>query len=132
VWISPHPERAGEAIRVLREAGVAEEAHVFEATRSGLADVRVMVAAAWDLSAIEEQYEQFIGEFRATAAADPLARQVELVHTWRRFPAIDPGLPRELLPAQWSGLTAARLFADRRLRWSGDALREWKRLNDVG
>jgi phenylacetic acid degradation operon negative regulatory protein len=132
VWISPHPEREGEAIRVLREAGVADEAHVFEATRSGLADVRVMVAAAWDLSAIEEQYEQFIGEFRATAAADPLARQVELVHAWRRFPAIDPGLPRELLPAQWSGLTAARLFADRRLRWSGDALREWKRLNDVG
>jgi phenylacetic acid degradation operon negative regulatory protein len=90
------------------------------------------VAAAWDLSAIEEQYKQFIEEFRATATADPLARQVELVHAWRRFPAIDPGLPRELLPAPWSGLKAARLFADRRLRWSGDALREWKRLNDAG
>jgi len=91
-----------------------------------------MVADAWDLAAVEDQYEQFIEEFRDPVPTDVLARQVELVHAWRRFPAIDPGLPRELLPARWSGLTAARLFADRRLRWSGDALREWQRLNDVG
>jgi phenylacetic acid degradation operon negative regulatory protein len=132
VWISPHPDREAEAIGVLREAGVAEDAHVFVARRSGLADVRVMVAAAWDLSAIEEQYEQFIEEFRATAPADVLARQIELVHAWRRFPSIDPVLPRELLPVRWSGLEAARLFGDLHQRWAGDALHEWKRLNDIG
>ncbi|HEY7014220.1 MAG TPA: PaaX family transcriptional regulator C-terminal domain-containing protein, partial [Streptosporangiaceae bacterium] len=59
-------------------------------------------------------------------------RQVELVHAWRRFPAIDPALPRELLPARWSGLTAAQLFADRHERWSADAQAEWKRLNHAG
>lgn len=132
VWISPHPDREAEAMVVLREAGVAGDAHVFVATRSGLADVQTMVAAAWDLSAIEEQYEQFIEEFRATAPGDVLARQVELVHAWRRFPSIDPVLPRELLPARWSGLKAARLFADRHQRWSYEARREWKRLNDIG
>jgi phenylacetic acid degradation operon negative regulatory protein len=132
VWISPHPDREAEAVGVLREAGVAEDAHVFVASRSGLADVHVMVAAAWDLSAIEERYEQFIDEFRVTAPADVLARQVELVHAWRRFPSVDPVLPRELLPARWSGLTAAELFADRHQRWSDDARKEWKRLNDIG
>jgi phenylacetic acid degradation operon negative regulatory protein len=132
VWISPHPDREAEAIQILRQAGVTEDAHVFVARRSGLGDVRVMVAAAWDLSAIEERYEQFIEEFRATAPADVLARQVELVHAWRRFPSVDPVLPRELLPARWSGLKAARLFADRHQRWSGDARQEWKLLNDVG
>ncbi len=132
VWVSPHPDREAEAIGVLREAGVAEDAHVFVARRSGLADVQVMVAAAWDLSAIEERYEQFIDEFRVTAPADVLARQVELVHAWRRFPSIDPVLPRELLPARWSGLTAAELFADRHQRWSDDARKEWKQLNDIG
>jgi phenylacetic acid degradation operon negative regulatory protein len=130
LWISPHPDREAEAIGVLREAGVAADAHVFVARRSGLADVQVMVATAWDLGAIEDQYEEFIEEFRATAPADVLARQVELVHAWRRFPAIDPVLPRELLPARWSGLKAARLFADRHQRWSNDAKQEWKRLND--
>ena len=130
LWISPHPDREAEAIGVLREAGVAADAHVFVARRSGLTDVQVMVAAAWDLGAIEDRYEEFIEEFRATAPADVLARQVEIVHAWRRFPSIDPVLPRELLPARWSGLKAARLFADRHQRWSGDAKQEWKRLND--
>jgi phenylacetic acid degradation operon negative regulatory protein len=132
LWISPHADREAEAIGVLREAGVAADAHVFVARRSGLAEVQVMVAAAWDLGAIEDQYEEFIEEFRATAPADVLARQVELVHAWRRFPSIDPVLPHELLPARWSGLKAARLFADRHQRWSGAAMQEWKRLNDVG
>ncbi len=132
LWISPHPDREAEAISVLREAGVAADAHVFVARRSGLADVQVMVGAAWDLGAIEDRYEEFIEEFRATAPADVLARQVEIVHAWRRFPSIDPVLPRELLPARWSGLKAARLFADRHQRWSGDAKQEWKRLNDAG
>jgi phenylacetic acid degradation operon negative regulatory protein len=132
LWISPHPDRKAEAIGVLTEARVAQDAHVFVASRSGLADVRIMVADAWDLTAIEEQYGQFIEEFRDSAPADVLARQVELVHAWRRFPSIDPALPRELLPARWSGLQAARVFADRHQRWSDDARREWKRLNDPG
>ena len=131
LWISPHVDREDEAIGVLREAGVAADAHVFVARRSGLADVQVMVATAWDLGAIEGQYEAFIEEFLVTDPADVLARQVELVHAWRRFPALDPVLPRELLPARWSGLEAARLFADRHQRWSGPAAQEWKRLNDL-
>ena len=131
LWISPHPDRGAEATGVLRAAGLAGDAHVFVATRSGLGDVRAMVAAAWDLAAVEEQYEQFIEEFRDPAPGDVMARQVELVHAWRRFPSIDPALPRELLPARWSGLDAARLFADRHQRWSGGARLEWKRLNDL-
>src|SRR5271169_1856939 len=83
LWISPHPEREAEAIGVLREAGVAADAHVFVARRSGLADVQVMVATAWDLRAIEEQYEGFLEKFRTTTPDDALARQLELVHAWR-------------------------------------------------
>ena len=130
LWISPHPDRETEAFNVLREAGVAAEAHVFVARRSGLADVQVMVAQAWDLRAIEEQYEAFIEQFRAAVPADVLARQIELVHAWRRFPSVDPVLPRELLPPRWNGLTAARLFTDRHQRWSNEAEQEWKRLNE--
>src|SRR5580693_5879014 len=132
LWISPHPDREAEAVEVLRAAGVDGDAHVFVATRSGLGDERVMVAGAWDLAAVEDQYEQVIEESSDPAPGDVLARQVELVHAWRRFPSVDPALPRELLPARWSGLEAARLFADRHQRWSGDARLEWKRLNDLG
>jgi len=131
LWISPHPDREAEAAGVLHEAGVAQDAHVFVATRSGLGDVRGMVAAAWDLAAIEEQYEQFIEDFGEPAPDDTLVRQIELVHAWRRFPSIDPALPGDLLPARWSGREAARLFADRHARWTTAARREWTRLNTL-
>jgi phenylacetic acid degradation operon negative regulatory protein len=132
LWVSPHPEREAEATRALREAGVGDDAHLFVATRHGLAEVQEMVATAWDLAAVEEQYEQFIAEFRARIPGDVLARLIELVHAWRRFPAVDPALPRELLPPRWSGLQAAGLFAERHEQWSVDACREWKRLNNPG
>jgi phenylacetic acid degradation operon negative regulatory protein len=130
LWISPHPDREPEAVKVLTEAGVAGDAHVFTGQRSGLGDVKSMVAEAWDLPAVEAEYERFNTEFRAQNPKDVLARQLELVHAWRRFPGIDPALPRELLPGRWSGAKAAGIFADRHERWLDDARREWKRLND--
>jgi phenylacetic acid degradation operon negative regulatory protein len=133
LWISAHPEREAEVARVLSDAGVAG-AHLFTATRSGLDGAAEMVRTAWDLDGIGRQYERFIAEFSGpgfcgTEPADVLARHVGLVHAWRRFPAIDPALPRELLPAGWTGLDAARLFACLHERWSAPAQAEWKRLN---
>ena len=130
LWISPHVAREQEATRVLRDAGVAEGAHVFVARRTGLSDTREMVAAAWDLPEIEAEYEQFVAEFRGPGVpSDVLLRQLELVHAWRRFPALDPALPSELLPPRWTGTKAAELFFDRHKRWADDARREWQRLN---
>ncbi|HSZ40762.1 MAG TPA: PaaX family transcriptional regulator C-terminal domain-containing protein [Trebonia sp.] len=129
LWISPHAARQQEAIRVLRDAGVADGAHVFTGERVGLGDVKSMVAEAWNLSAIDAEYEQFNAEFRTPTPKDVLVRQLELVHAWRRFPSIDPALPRELLPPRWAGVKAAQMFADRHEQWTADARREWQRLN---
>ncbi|MEP7023406.1 MAG: PaaX family transcriptional regulator C-terminal domain-containing protein [Actinomycetota bacterium] len=129
LWISTHPEREAEVAQVLRDAGIAGDAHVFVATRTGLADVRSMVSAAWDLAAIEQEYEQFIADFSGGQRDDPLTRQVELVHAWRRFPAIDPALPSELLPARWSGRAAARLFTGLHEQWASAAQLAWEQLN---
>ncbi|HEX4834642.1 MAG TPA: PaaX family transcriptional regulator C-terminal domain-containing protein [Trebonia sp.] len=129
LWISPHAARAAEAERVLREAGAGDDANVFLATRHGLGDTRSMVATAWDLPAVEAQYAAFAAQFRDPGPPDVLTAQIELVHAWRRFPALDPALPAELLPAHWSGASAARLFAERRGRWAPGARREWQRLD---
>jgi len=131
LWISAHPEREAEAARVLRDAGLDGDAHLFVATRSGLGGAEAMVRAAWDLPAIEREYERFLTEFGGPGPSDVLAGQAALVHAWRRFPAIDPALPRDLLPARWSGLEAARRFADLHRQWSAEAQREWKRMNDA-
>jgi phenylacetic acid degradation operon negative regulatory protein len=129
LWISPHPGRAAEAERVLRDAGVARDANVFVAERTALGDVRTMVETAWDLPSVEAEYEAFTAEFGGEAPDDVLVRQVELVHAWRRFPSIDPALPRELLPARWTGARAALLFTERHQAWLAGSHREWDRLN---
>jgi phenylacetic acid degradation operon negative regulatory protein len=131
LWISPHSRRASEAERVLRDAGVGDEANVFVAERTGLGGIKTMVSTAWDLPSVETAYESFTAEFRRQAPADVLVRQIELVHAWRRFPSIDPALPYELLPARWTGTRAALLFAERHESWLADSRREWHRLNSV-
>ncbi|HEV7654117.1 MAG TPA: PaaX family transcriptional regulator C-terminal domain-containing protein [Mycobacteriales bacterium] len=132
VWVSTRVDRVGEVEKVLGEAGVLEGAHVFVAEHTGHGDLAAMVAQAWDLSAVEDGYRQFLDDFAAAGAADPLVRLVELVHAWRRFPSLDPSLPDALLPAQWSGTVAATLFRRRHASWSVRARTEWTRLNEAG
>jgi phenylacetic acid degradation operon negative regulatory protein len=129
LWVSTHPEREAEAGDMLRDAGVGASAHLFVANRAGVGDERAMVRQAWDLDAVEQSYEDFVAEFSGSAAAGSSGALLELVHAWRRFPAIDPELPRELLPARWSGVTAARLFARRYAQWAASAHAEWRELN---
>jgi phenylacetic acid degradation operon negative regulatory protein len=127
VWITTHADRWQEIESELRRAGVTDS-QVFAAEHLG-GDLPALVGQAWDLPAIEQRYEEFLGEFAAAEAAEPLPRVIELVHAWRRFPALDPGLPGSLLPARWSGVRAGQLFARQHARWSADALTEWTRLN---
>ncbi len=130
VWITTHAERMGEVEDVLRQAGVIDR-QIFVAEHRGGGDLGTLIAQAWDMPAIEKQYEEFLAEFASPSAQDPLTRLIELVHAWRRFPSIDPGLPARLLPAQWSGARAAKLFAARHTRWSPDAMMQWRRFNEA-
>jgi phenylacetic acid degradation operon negative regulatory protein len=53
---------------------------------------------------------------------------VRLVQEWRRFPLLDPGLPRELLPPRWSGHRAAEVFRERHAAWAPRAQLAWAEL----
>jgi len=128
VWITTHADRRDEVQQVLRQAGVAD-GQAFAAEHLG-GDLPALVAQAWDLPAIERRYEEFLAGFASPGAPDPLVRLIELVHAWRRFPAIDPGLPAALLPGRWSGDSAARLFAARHEQWSAAAMAQWRGLNE--
>jgi len=128
IWVTTHTERADEAERVLRQAGLAD-AQIFTARHRGGGELPTLVGQAWDLPGIEQRYEEFLADFAAPAARDPLLRLIELVHAWRRFPSIDPGLPSALLPVRWSGERAARLFTERHAKWSPDAVKRWTELS---
>jgi phenylacetic acid degradation operon negative regulatory protein len=132
VWLSAHTERLAEAEHALRQASVLEEAPIFVVEHRGGADMAEMARRAWDLGAIDVSYRSFMAGYGARDVGDPLAGQVDLVHAWRRFPWLDPTLPLELLPADWSGSRAARLFGSWHDRLAVDANAEWSRLDGTG
>jgi phenylacetic acid degradation operon negative regulatory protein len=128
VWISPHLGREAEALDVLKELELAPGAMSFVASYGTVGSEDTMVARAWDLSDLAHRYAGFVAEF---AGLDPvgagavLRAQTRLVHQWRRFPFLDPQLPRELLPPNWSGASAAELFHSRHGQWGPAAQRRW-------
>ena len=135
VWISPDPGREPEAARILDELGLAGTAISFVAGQGGIGARHDLVARAWDLRAVQSRYRDFLRAFAALEPltdADALAAQTMLVHEWRRFPFLDPGLPRDLLPPGWPGAEAAALFRTRHELWREGAVRCWTRLADPG
>jgi len=123
-WISPRcsaeldPVIAAEQVRAER----------FFASYDG--DARGLAARAWDLDGLARAYRHWIArasEIAARAIGDQpddvtFAVRSELVHEWRKFLFIDPGLPAELLPTDWPGTVAADSFqaeADRLLPAAG-------------
>lgn len=131
VWISPYPDREAEALSVLKELGLAATAMSFSASYGAVGSEDAMVARAWDLAELRTRYEDFIGEFgplRPETGDAVLRAQTRLVHRWRRFPFLDPQLPHELLPPNWSGSAAAELFHRRRAEWAPSAQRRWDEL----
>ena len=132
VWISPDLSREGEALEVLKELGLASGAMSFTATYGAVGEPGAMVTRAWDLTGLERRYEAFIAEFgglEPAGGAAVLHAQTRLVHEWRRFPFLDPQLPRELLPANWSGSAAAELFHRRHTQWRSAAEQRWAELS---
>jgi phenylacetic acid degradation operon negative regulatory protein len=130
VWISAHTERVAEVERLLSAAGV-DDARIFRAERVGGAELVSMVRQAWDLDSVEARYRDFLAEFASARAADPLSRLIELIPTWRRFPLLDPALPRELLPQRWSAERAAALFGKRHAAWSAYPTSAWAELEHL-
>jgi phenylacetic acid degradation operon negative regulatory protein len=128
-WISTHLDRVKEAERVLDEAGVKDDAQIFLAEYIAGGSLETMVHQAWDLNEIEAVYEEFLAEYARQPSPDPLIRLAQLVHAWRRFPLIDPALPKELLPHRWSGGRAAKLFRQQRTKWKPAATDEWRRIS---
>ncbi len=128
VWVSPWVAREATAASVLEELGLAAEALSFAAEPGALGALGERVYQAWDLAAVESEYQEFIevtGAKAPATATDHFVDLVTLVHDWRHFPAADPGLPERLLPGPWPGRAAAEIFHDRHGRWRQDAWRWW-------
>ncbi len=111
-WIGP---RWSEEVDLLLETEFVR-ADRFRASHDG--DSLGLVRRAWDLDGLARAYARWLAAALAVivevadGASDEqaFAARSQLVHEWRKFLFLDPGLPRELLPADWEGKRAADFF----------------------
>ena len=105
---------------------------LFTAGYLAFGDVRDKIGQWWDLDRLEQLYQAFIDSAAPLLARWQAGRQdpgqafgdyVRVLTAWRRLPFLDPGLPQELLPADWDGARAAELFGQLQDRLS-DLARE--------
>nr|WP_026105080.1 phenylacetic acid degradation operon negative regulatory protein PaaX [Halalkalibacterium ligniniphilum] len=84
-----------------------------------------LIEKCWNLEEINEKYEHFMREYsqKYVIAKNKIDKgemtdgqcfveRTILVHEYRKFLFVDPGLPGELLPEKWLGDSAASLFSD--------------------
>jgi phenylacetic acid degradation operon negative regulatory protein len=119
VWIAPL-QLADEARRALERLEVTAYVELFRADHLAFGDLRRAIARWWDLDALRTMYDEFLAAHepllarwsrrRATDGEDAFADYLRTVDAWRRMPYLDPGLPLELMPDDWSGNRAAHVF----------------------
>jgi phenylacetic acid degradation operon negative regulatory protein len=114
-WVSPHAH--GERLTtVLAEHDASDGVlrFVTDPRDTDPARDRQVVATAWDLGGLRDAHAAFIARWSAEIAPDEaqaaFATRVTLVHDWRAFLHLDPGLPASLLPDDWLGDAAAGCF----------------------
>ena len=124
VWISPN--NLTRQVNILIEKyQIRPYVHFFESVYIGPWNHADLIKTCWNLDGINEKYGQFISSCKKRWLktkdrlskgqmddAECFAERTRLVHEYRKFLFIDPGLPEELLPSRWLGVEAANLFSN--------------------
>jgi phenylacetic acid degradation operon negative regulatory protein len=130
VWIAP-AHLAEDAREVLRADGLDPYVDLFRAEYLAFGDPGAKVAQWWDLEGLGRLYDEFVeaheparrrwARVEPVAGPEAFADHLRVLTAWRRLPYLDPGLPADLLPASWSGATAAQTFFALHDRLAGPA-----------
>ncbi len=124
VYVSPN-DLLDRCASMAERYGLAGQIETFTAQHHGASPDPGLASRYWDLDAIDAAYTRFVGEWKPRleerrtqdASGIPLAdetafaEKTRLVHAFRKFLFVDPGLPQDLLPERWSGLEAGAVFS---------------------
>ncbi|WP_062352448.1 phenylacetic acid degradation operon negative regulatory protein PaaX [Bacillus kwashiorkori] len=124
VWISPN-DLTKQVYKMIDKYDVRPYIHYFITEYNGPHERGQLIKDCWNIDEINEKYEAFIEKYKREAdsnykkihtgqmtPADCFVERTKLVHEYRKFLFIDPGLPEELLPEVWLGNQASALFRD--------------------
>lgn len=113
-WITPF-DIAKELNSYLREQNLAEAVQVVVGERFGELNDRKFAAKVWPLDDINERYERLLSVWKKeigkeSTAEERLEAAASLHNRYLDVLAADPRLPLELLPGDWVGDDAKKLF----------------------
>ncbi|MFG2094974.1 PaaX family transcriptional regulator C-terminal domain-containing protein [Streptomyces sp. NPDC048612] len=119
VWIAP-AQLYEETRHTLERLQLSPYVDLFTGAHAGFAPTADAVARWWDLDAVAARYRAFLDEQepvlqrwsrRRSVPPEAAYRDYLLaLDAWRRLPYADPGLPSPLLPEDWPGGRAAKVF----------------------
>lgn len=123
-WITPN-DLEKETKLLIKKYGIKDYITIFKAEHLGMNSDLDLIEKCWDLEDINNRYESFIQQYSQKYIIDKnkietnkmsddecFVEKTLLVHEYRKFLFVDPGLPDELLPEKWLGDSATKLFQD--------------------
>ncbi|MFC5724436.1 PaaX family transcriptional regulator C-terminal domain-containing protein [Streptomyces gamaensis] len=120
VWVAPAHVH-DETRHTLERLGLDAYVDLFRGCHLGFEPTAEAVGRWWDLESLAAQHRVFLREHepvlrrwarrRTVAPQDAYRDYLLALDAWRRLPYADPGLPASLLPADWPGSRAARVFS---------------------
>lgn len=120
-WISPSDTLAA-AKEAARVSGTLDAVNCFTSEYRGPLSDRELLERCWNVGEISLNYRSFIERYEPRLRRErdrhdlsdeaAFVERLWLVHEYRKFAYVDPGLPSELLPAHWPGTSAAALFRE--------------------
>ncbi len=135
LWICPHTDRADAVRARLQELDLENDTLAFQARSLDFGIPQLtLVQKAWDVPALAQHYlelESRFGALRPRSAEEHFQAHAQLVNAFQRLPAVDPGLPRSLLPGDWVGTRVTKQLNVLRQRWREPAHAHWKGLSQV-
>lgn len=121
-WISPNPLEM-QITEMIDTYGLKDYTIFFTSSSILSHDNDEIIAKAWNLEQIHNEYNIFIDNFKpkyeilkeriwnnTLTVQEAFIVRTELVHSYRKFLFNDPGFPQDLLPQHWSGNEARDLF----------------------
>jgi len=132
-WVAVGEGSREGADSVLSACGLQDRALLFSAqTVDGAETPAEVVALAWDLDTAAAAHEAFLEEFEKVVPEDEceaFALRTRLAHEWRHLLSVDPSLPPQLLPGDWVGTRARKVFQLRFSEWAEAASSYYIRLS---
>ncbi|MEW6455574.1 MAG: PaaX family transcriptional regulator C-terminal domain-containing protein [Acidobacteriota bacterium] len=127
LWISPYDFKE-ELERIFDKLKVAEYVETFEAKYTGFREEQELISKVWDIRGLERCYKEFYNQYASLLAAhkrkierkeavDPgecFVQRFRLTVEFIDIAMDDPMLPLELLPVNWAGSKAKKIYLEYR------------------